>query len=148
MYGIYVHTHTHTHSQYIYTHSPAPGSQKQIYEAIKAHLSETVTNTHTQTHAHITTNRQVQSFAYPSPPSTHWRQMFSVILHLFSATHNSWRNTGTRAHTHTHTRTHTHTHIYAHTNAHKKPPSIEKDTNTFSHWNEGRLLSPRLYNRS
>lgn len=79
--------HTHMHSAR--THSPPTGFQKQIYEAIKAHIFETVAHTNTHTHHNPAKCRALHIL---SPPSTHWRQMFSVILHLFLQ------------HTHTHTK--------------------------------------------
>lgn len=57
---------------------------KQIYEAIKAHLCATVirTKAHTDTGTHDNPAK-CRALHILFPPSTHGRQMFSVILHLF-----------------------------------------------------------------
>lgn len=49
---IYANTDTDTHMRVYVDTDPPLGSQKQIYEAIKAHLSEMVTHTNTDRHMH------------------------------------------------------------------------------------------------
>lgn len=73
--------------------------QADLWSNKSSSLQDTRTHMHARTHTHTYTYAtqpcQVQSFAYPVPSSTLWRQMFSVILHLVQL------HTCTCTHTHT-----------------------------------------------
>lgn len=73
------HTHMHAHA---HIHCGSASSRKQIYEAIKAHL----TYTHMCRHTNTSYFCQVQSFAYLDPFNTLETDVFCDITSV-SATH-------------------------------------------------------------